>query len=115
MSHSNTVHDVQVRERDHDDIVEALDDGETVGKQAVVNDVALTANCAEKLVFLNLTGEHGINIKDKEPACVKITFRSTSFLSSAILLVFSNCVLLFHRITDSVEIPLVNRVGTSDF
>ena len=46
MTHSNAVHQVQVRERDHDDIVEALDYGETVSKLAVVNDVALTANSA---------------------------------------------------------------------
>ena len=46
MAHPNTVHEIQVRERDHDYTVKALDDGETVSKLAVVDDVTLTANCA---------------------------------------------------------------------
>ena len=64
---------------------------------------------------MNLTREHGINIKDKKPACVEVAFRSTDLFSRAILFVFSNCEFLFHRVTYSVEITLVNRVGTSDF
>lgn len=46
MAHSNTVHEIQVRKRNHDNTVKALDDGETVSKLAVVNDITLTANCA---------------------------------------------------------------------
>ena len=46
MAHSDAIHEVQVRERNHDDIVKALNDGEAVSKLAVVDDVALTANCA---------------------------------------------------------------------
>ena len=64
---------------------------------------------------MNLAREHGINIKDKESACVKVTIRSGGLFSCTILFEFSHFKALFHCVADSVEITLVNGVGTSDF
>ena len=108
MTHSYTIEKVQMWVRNHDNVVKALDYRETVCKLTIVNYVALTSDSADKLVFLDLTFEHSIDIVNVEST--GISFASyLCFIFCTILLKLTYLILsCLHSVTYYIQVALVN-------
>ena len=72
LTHTNTVDEIQMRERNDHDVVVALQKAEPLTELALADEAALAANRTFKLVLLHMTLEHLIEIIDIKPTRGKV-------------------------------------------
>ena len=68
MAHSNTVYNVEMWKWDHNNIIETLDERETITELAVVDYVSMPAHGSCKLIPIHFSIQETVDIIDIESA-----------------------------------------------